>query len=153
MKSLLTVFIVATIAVLFISCQIRTSYVKSYYGLVNEQTVLVETVDIAKATRCTEKGLPEDTTGEICNMLMKSLPDIYGKYVGSGTFIRHKGKIRVLTAEHVCFPDEAPDKVEKGAITIYVSKSSSITVRSGKFKAEATIVRKKKGQRSGSVYS
>jgi hypothetical protein len=144
MKSSLPVCIVATIVVLFTSCQIRTSCIKSYYDLVNEQTVFIETIDIAKASRCTENGSPTGSSSEICNMLMKSLPDIRGEYVGSGTFIRHEGKIRVLTAEHVCFPDEVPDKVEKEVVTIYVSKSSSITIRSGDFKATATIVRKSK---------
>ena len=127
----------------FLSSEIAP-YVKGYYNLVNEQTVFIQTVDVAKAAGCTEKGLPEGASSEMCEMLLSSLPDIHGSYVGSGTFIRHEGKIRVLTAEHVCFPDEVPDKVERGPVTIHVEKSSEISIASGNFRTKATIIKKDK---------
>ena len=144
MKSLTTLTIVLLLTFLFTSCQIRTPYVKGYYSLINEQTVFIETHDIARAAGCTEDGLPLGARSEMCEALLSSLPDIHGRYVGSGTFIRHEGKIRVLTAEHVCFPDEVPDKVEKESVTIYVEKSSEISVASGNFRAKATIIKKDK---------
>jgi len=144
MKSVITVCIVVNIALLFISCQVRAPYVAGYYNLVNEQTVFIETVDTAKAAGCVEAGLVKGEASEVCEMLMQSLPDIHGKYVGTGTFIRHEGKIRVLTAEHVCFPDEVPDTVERGTVVIQVEKTTEITVASGKFRAEAKIIKKDK---------
>ena len=144
MKLLTTLIIVIFSALVFTSCQVKSSYVKSYYDIVNEQTVFIETVDIARAAGCTERGLPDGAKSEMCEMIMESLPDIHGKYVGTGTFISHEGKIRVLTAEHVCFPDEVPDKVERGPVTIHVEKSSEISIASGKFRAKAKILRKDK---------
>lgn len=144
MKSLTTITIVILLALLFTSCQIRAPHVKGYYNLINEQTVFIETVDVARAAGCTEKGLPLGARSEVCEALLASLPDIHGRYVGSGTFIQHEGRIRVLTAEHVCFPDEVPDKVERESVTIYVEKSSEISVASGNFRTKATIIKKDK---------
>ena len=141
MKTIL-LLIITIFCIFFTSCYTGKLRITNYYGILSEQTVLVETTDIAEAVGCKEETTGADKVSEICEMLLKNLPDIHGRYAGTGTFIRHHDKMRVLTAEHVCYPNEVPPTVKKGNITIEVKKTSEIIVRSGDFESKATIVKK-----------
>lgn len=144
MKHFLIIIIVGFLGIFFTSCQVNKTYVKKYYKKLNDQTVFVETTNIAKAAGCEQKNINFMSEEGICGILLQSLPDIHGRYVGTGTFISHQGKIRVLTAEHVCYPNEIPDVVDRDDVIIRVEKSSSIVVRSQNFSSTAKIIKKDK---------
>jgi len=123
---------------------VNKTHVKNYYKKLNDQTVFVETTDIVKAVGCEQKSADFLMEESICSFLLQNLPDIHGSYIGTGTFISHQGKTRVLTAEHVCYPAEMPDVIDRGDVIIRVERSSSIIVRSQHFSSAAKIVKKSK---------
>ena len=99
---------------------------------------------MASATGCVSKSPELLESEDVCDVILPRLPDIHGRYVGTGTFIKHEGKIRVLTAEHVCYPDEIPDQIDQDGVTITVTKTTNITVRSQQYSSSAKIVKKDK---------
>ena len=144
MKHLLNITIIVFVGIFFTSCQINKTYVKKYYEKLNNETVFVETANVASASGCVSKSQEMSEDGALCEMLLLRLPDIHSRYVGTGTFIKHEGKIRVLTAEHVCYPDEIPDELNQDGVTITVTKTSNITVRSQHYSSSAKIIKKDK---------
>jgi len=142
MKTILPLLIITISCGFFTSCHTGKLRITNYYGSLNEQTVFVETAVVAEAAKCINTDAKSEEDNEICDMLLKKLPDIHGRYVGTGTFIRHHDKMRVLTAEHVCYPDEVPPTVKKDNITIEVKATTRITVRSRNFESAATIIKK-----------
>ncbi len=144
MKRIPIICIICSILFFFTSCA-SAPHVKKYYKKLEEQTVFVETIDSAKAVACREEGYEADKTSPLCETLLSELPELHGRYAGTGTFVKHNGKIIVLTAEHVCFPDEVPDEVKRGNVTLQVEKSTKITVSSRDFSSKAKIIKKDAG--------
>ena len=125
MKHFLIIIIVGFLGVFFTSCQVNKTYVKKYYKKLNDQTVFVETTNIAKAAGCEQKNINFMSEEGMCGILLQNLPDIHGRYVGTGTFI-------------------IPDVVDRDDVIIRVEKSSSIIVRSQNFSSTAKIIKKDK---------
>lgn len=136
MKHGVPVFIILLMQVFYISCSSRG--LQRQYNNLNEQTVFIGNTVVVKAVRCQERGI-ENTPA--CIELLKNLPDIYESNSGSGTFVKHKGKIKVLTAEHVCHPSNVPKKIEKGNFVVEVSKESSIKIASRNFVSNGKVVK------------
>lgn len=136
MKRTVPVLIILLMQVFYISCGSRG--LQRQYNKLNEQTVFVGNTVVIKAVRCQERGI-ENTPA--CIELLKKLPNIYESNSGSGTFIKHKGKIKVLTAEHVCRPDSAPQKIEKDDFVVEVLKESSIKIASQNFVSNGKVVK------------
>ncbi len=137
-----SIFILTLFLLFFTSCNPGYSHIKKHYDVLNNQTVFVQTVETAGPHACTEAGLAEGEESEICGTLMANLPTVTGRYVGTGTFIKYQGSIHVLTAEHVCNPEEFANVLERGNITIHVKRTSEITINSQKFFSHATIIKK-----------
>ena len=141
MRHLHNITIIATSLVFFTSCQINRTHVKRYYSKLNDQTVFVETLNTARAASCDQSQTSLEENGDMCAELLANLPDIHSTFVGTGTFVKHSGKIRVLTAEHVCHADEIPDTMEQEGVVIKIDKTSSITIKSQLFSSSAKIIK------------
>ncbi len=141
MKALLPVSILSLSLLFFISCNPGHPHIKKYYSELDQQTVFVHTVETVRPSGCYEKGVPDGVESETCKLLLQNLPELSGRYVGTGTFIKYEKKIHVLTAEHVCNPDEFPATVERGNVVIGVSKTSKITINSRQFETNAKIIK------------
>tara|TARA_R100000008_G_scaffold82284_1_gene66407 strand:- start:8891 stop:9643 length:753 start_codon:yes stop_codon:yes gene_type:complete len=116
----------------FTQCGVHGKYTgptPAIYKLVETQTVLVEVTNTITPTRCENKSnfaKKED----LCSKVLPELPPIHGSHVGTGTFIKLNDEIVVLTAEHVCAPDEVPKKVEKDDVVVYPTIETKIEIKS-----------------------
>jgi hypothetical protein len=113
------------------------------YNLVEKQTVLVEVTNIIKPTRCENKSKLAKKE-DLCSKILPELPPIHGSHVGTGTFIRLDGEIVVLTAEHVCTPDDVPEKIDKDDVTVYPTIETKIDIKSRIYTGIGTVLKMSK---------
>lgn len=112
------------------------------YKIIERQTVLVESITTVKPDTCKNNNA-EIKDENVCQKLLKDLPPIRGISLGTGTFIRVDNKIVVLTAEHVCSPDEIPTEVSSEAgITIFTKIEHTIKIKSRFFSGEGKIIKR-----------
>ena len=107
--------------------------------LLRRQTVLVESVRSIHAKECTQNisyGSPR-----FCDILMDALPPVSSGHTGSGVLIRHRGKIRALTAAHVCEVDAVPETFSYKGITVKVEQRHKIQVSGVSLNNSATITK------------
>ena len=142
MKSKLYLFILLVASTIFTSCHVVSHIPKpDLYTTLDQQTTYVETYSEIKAVGCS--GVKETMTEEACNSILSKLPNIYGRYMGTGTFVYYKNKLSVLTAEHVCWPDgDVPETITRGGISIKVQHKIKIDIKSQGFSTKAKIVKK-----------
>ena len=142
MKPISIICIICTTFIFFTSCQSSNAYVKKYYKKLDEQTVFVETQESASVAACIEDNYLGELPSPLCATLLRELPDLSARYVGTGTFVKYNGKTTVLTAEHVCYPNEVPDEVRRDGVTLTISKTSKVKINSREFTANAKILKK-----------
>ena len=125
----------------FTSCNTGYSHIKRYYRILDEQTVFVQTTETATAGDCHEAGLLPGEESQACQMILQTLPEVTGRFVGTGTFILYNDKIHVLTAEHVCSPNEFPKSITRDNFIIDVHLTTNIIVNSRNFEATAKVIK------------
>ena len=108
---------------------------KSDYEILAEQTVFIHVAVVAYPVKCEQKILRPD----ICEEILKQSLPIYDNSLGSGTYILHKGKIKVLSVEHLCGSNEPLTKIEYKGVTLTVKTETTITVASKGLRANGQI--------------
>jgi hypothetical protein len=136
MKRIVPVIIIFVMQVFFTACNSRS--LQNQYSVLERQTVFVENSTVVKAARCAQLGV-EDTPD--CKILLESLPDIYSRSTGSGTFINRKGKITVLTVEHVCSGSDVPNLIERGEFMVEVKQEIKLKIASGNFVSFGKVIK------------
>jgi len=107
------------------------------YTTLVEQTALVDVTTFAKPVGC--KHGESDEMKKLCEKLLEELPPIATRVVGTGTFIRHDKKIKVISAAHVCVPDDIPAEIKNKEITLIIKTEITIDILSQSFSTKGTI--------------
>ena len=130
----------------FTQCGIQGKYAgptTAIYKLIETQTVLVEVSTTITPTQCVNKSNLAKKE-DLCSKILPDLPPIHGSHVGTGTFIRLNGQIVVLTAEHVCSPDEVPKRLGKDEVDIYPTVETKIDIKSRIYTGIGTVLKMSK---------
>jgi len=146
MKKNCVSLILLLICLFFTQCGIQGKNIgptTAIYNLVEKQTVLVEVTNTIKPSRCENKSKMAKKE-DLCSKILPDLPAINGSHVGTGTFIRLNGGIVVLTAEHVCTPDDVPEKIDKDDVTVYPTIETKIDIKSRIYTGVGTVLKMSK---------
>lgn len=142
MKRSLYMVILVNVSIFFISCY-TVSHVQrpNLYTVLDQQTAYVETYSEIKAVECISNN--QSISKESCARILENLPNIYGRYMGTGTFIYYKNKLSILTAEHVCYPvGDVPREITRNGVTVRVEHKIEIGIKSRNFSSGAKIIKK-----------
>tara|TARA_Y100000310_G_C20521094_1_gene733720 strand:+ start:261 stop:1028 length:768 start_codon:yes stop_codon:yes gene_type:complete len=136
----LSLVIVLVILSLFIPGDSTHLILENYTSqLLRRQTVLVTSVRSIHVKECTQNiGYG---TLSFCGKLMVSFPPVSSGHTGSGVLVRHRGKIRALTAAHVCEVDAIPETFSHKGITVKVEQRHKIQVSGVALNNTATITK------------
>lgn len=107
------------------------------YSTLVEQTALVDVTTFAKPVGCKHNESSE--MQKLCEKLLKKLPPIATRTVGTGTFIKHKKKIKVISAAHVCVPEDIPAEIKNKEITLIIKTDITIDVLSQSFSTKGKV--------------
>lgn len=135
MRLLSNRFIIILLLTIFISSSASFRPVAVLPNSDVNQAVFVEVMQVAMAESCEQvDGIPL-----VCPKLMAQLPPAVGHSIGSGTVVLHDGKLKVLTAGHVCVAEKVPESFTHHGVTIKIKSWSQVNVASKNYRSNGVV--------------